>query len=313
MDRGNGNAAETAGAAQVGYLNARYAAAFEELGTPRYLASSGGWLLERAIDGSDHVDAMGLYPLFCCSNWQGLDADLSHDVPWVSLVLVTDPLGDYDTELLRRAFHQVVAFKEHYVADTRLPVEEYVTKSHRQNARRALRKVDVRRVEAPLQHLDEWTELYGHLVKRHDIRGMQAFSRRSFERQLSTPGIVAFAASREGRTIALDLWYEQGDVAQGHLVAMSDEAYALGTAYALKWTILDHFQDRVRWVNFGGLPGTSADTSSGLAHFKKGWSSTTRTAYLCTRVFDTDAYATLSAPATGRSEFFPAYRSKDRV
>ena len=127
------------GLAAPGYRSALYAEAFTAFGTPRSLCDSGGWLLRRPIAQTGLSDAMGLYPLFCCADWSAVAADLRRDcADCVSVMLVSDPLGDYDEDLLRRSFDRVHPFKDHFIADLTEPLDSFVSKSHRQNARRAL-------------------------------------------------------------------------------------------------------------------------------------------------------------------------------
>lgn len=114
-----------------------------------------------------------------------------------------------------------------------------------------------------------------------------------------------FLAIHEGRTIGLDLWYVQDDVAQEHLVAFSDEGYLLSASYATKWTSLNSFVGEARWVNFGGLPGSADEPERGLRHFKRGWANTTRKAYFYGRSFDRQAYDALSQ-CVPETSFFPA-------
>ena len=94
-----------------GYMSREYAAAFAEFGAPRQLARSGGWLIERAIAGTQHRDAMGCYPLFGCADWSALAADLDdlkHEL--VSVALVADPFGKHELAALERAFDVVRPF-----------------------------------------------------------------------------------------------------------------------------------------------------------------------------------------------------------
>ena len=296
------------GLAAPGYRSALYAEAFTAFGTPRSLCDSGGWLLRRPIAQTGLSDAMGLYPLFCCADWSAVAADLRRDcADCVSVMLVSDPLGDYDEDLLRRSFDRVHPFKDHFIADLTEPLDSFVSKSHRQNARRALNKVDVELCETPMQFLDDWIELYAVLADKHDVHGMRAFSRDSFEQQFRVPGLVMFRASRDGETVGLDLWYVDGDIAQGHLAAFSKTGYACSASYATKWTLLNYFADKVRWVNFGGVAGATGQGAQGLQHFKTGWGNTTRRTYICGSVFDRAAYRDLTR---GRAEtsYFPAYR-----
>lgn len=292
-----------------GYLHPFYAESFNGFGEPRKLKHSGGWVIERAIPNADYHDAIGLYPLFCCNNWAALHRDLDDQgARWVSIALVADPFGDYDRVLLEQTFDIALPYKEHYVADTQVHMDTFVSKSHRSNARRALRKVDVEVCADPASYVDDWVNLFSVLSQKHDIQGLRAFSRTSFEKQLQVPGLVMFRAVHDNRTVGLDLWYVQNDVAQGHLVAFSDEGYALSASYATKWTLLNYFIDKVRWVNFGGLPGSAEEGSSGLGHFKRGWSNTTRISYFCGSILDRQAYERL-ARQVPETTFFPAYRA----
>lgn len=292
-----------------GYLNHKYAESFREFGSPRYLERSGAWIIERGIRNTGAKDAMGPYPLFCCRRWDLLADDLKEmERELVSVTVVTDPFGVYDEALLEKAFDRVVPYKDHFVAETTEAPGSYVSRSHQTNARRALRKVEVEICESPEQYLDEWMELFDDLASKHGISGVRAFSRDSFEMQLRVPGIVMFRAEHKGRTVGIDLWYVQDDVAQGHLVAFSAEGYRVSASYATKWVLLDYFTGKVRWVNFGGLPGSANSLDSGLGHFKSGWSNTTRKAYLCGRILDPDKYRRLSVDSNG-SGYFPAYRA----
>jgi hypothetical protein len=294
----------------AGYLHRDYAESLAEFGTPTHLPLSDGWILERHIPGADARDAMGCYPLFCCRTWSGLARDvdaLRNDL--VSLVVVADPLGDHSPVLLARAFDYVTPYKEHYVIETGRPPADFVNKSHRARALRALRDVTVDVCPEPLALLDDWERLHGVLVARHAITGLRRFSRRSFEKQLATPGMVMFRAVVGAQVVGLDLWYMQGDCAQGHLAAFDELGYELSASYATKWRMIEHFSDKVRWINLGGT--TARERNGGLDHFKRGWSTGTRTAWLCGRVLQPAAYDALvrahHGPAVG-SGYFPAYR-----
>ena len=85
---------EFAGAS--GYLHRGYAESFSDIAIPRELRRCGGWILERAIPGSELCDGMGCYPLFACRDWRGLALDLPTLAGrLVSLTLITDPFGDF--------------------------------------------------------------------------------------------------------------------------------------------------------------------------------------------------------------------------
>src|SRR5262245_47851756 len=180
----------------TGYLHPGYVSSLAEFGTPIPLPLSAGALLKRRIPGTAHSDAMGPYPLFTCLNW----GNLSHDLmnlrrTLVSIVLVADPFGDYDSRLLVDTFSRVVPFKQHYVIETGRSLESFISRSHRENARRALRRVDVSVCPDPLAVIDDWERLYGVLIERHHINGLRRFSRAAFRTQLAIPGIVMFCAT----------------------------------------------------------------------------------------------------------------------
>jgi hypothetical protein len=294
-----------------GYRNEAYAASLAEFGQPRLLRHSGGWILQRAIGDGLGTDAMGCYPLFCCADWSGLKADLDElAAELVSLVLVTDPFGDFNTDDLRRCFPDRFAqFKMHFVADLHRRPAQFVSTHHRYYGRRALRRVDVERCDEPARFLDEWTRLYANLIDRHGVVGMRAFSRKAFEKQLNVPGSVLLRALRDGEAVAAHFWYRQGDTAYSHLAASTAAGYELMASYALHWFALETFAPEARWLDFGGSTGIAADASDGLTQFKKGWATETRPVFLCGRVFDHQVYNRLAAArGVAADGYFPRYR-----
>ena len=294
----------------TGYLHRLYAESLAEYGAPRELTNAGGWILERHTPISGLQDAMGCYPLFCCLDWQRLEDDLNQlrDTV-VSVSLVTDPFGNYTPDLLKSLFDVVLPYKQHFVADLSLPLEQFTSPSHRKYGQRALQKISVEICSNPVTHLDEWVMLYNHLIERRQITGMRRFSRECFARQLAVPGLVMFRATVEDEPLSLDLWYIQGEVAQGHLVCTSPHGYELHVSYGLKLYILQYFTGKVRWVDLGALPGLKGDINDGLASFKRGWSSETRTAFFCGKILNPRAYQELvRATRSEDTDYFPAYR-----
>jgi hypothetical protein len=267
-------------------------------------------MLQRQTPALELHDAMGCYPLFCCHDWRRLVDDLGQlNGSAVSVSLVTDPFGDYTPNLLKSCFDIVLPYKQHFVADLNLPLERFTSSRHRKYARQALGKISVEVCSDPAKHLDEWVRCYDHMIERHHIKGMRRFSRESFAKQLSVPGMVMFRATEGDELLGLDLWYVQGEVAQGHLVGTSPRGYELCVSYGLKLFILQYFTGMVRWVNLGAAPGVNAQTENGLACFKRGWSSETRTAYFCGKILNPPAYRELvRATRSEGTEFFPAYR-----
>jgi hypothetical protein len=296
----------------TGYRSSTYAHSLAEFGTPRSLQRSGGWILERSVERTSRKDAMGCYPLFSCRNWAELKNDiddLAGDL--LSLSLVTDPFGDCDGRDLQSCFpDKLIPFKLHWIADLRRPRHESVSKHHRYYAKRALCSINVERCDTPQRHLEEWSALYDHLIVRHRLRGMKAFSRHSFGIQLGVPGIVMLRARHEGETVGAHLWMLQDDVVHSHLAAASPTGYDMNVGYALYWAALEMFADEARWINFGAGAGVSGGSESGLTQFKRGWATETRPSFFCGRIFDHAGYAAAGA-ARGNydDDYFPAYRS----
>ena len=295
-----------------GYMHPGYAQSMTEFGTPRELPYSKGWILERQIPGFPYIDAIGCYPLFVCQDWSQFYADLE-DIgnELVTLSLVTDPFGQYDTTYLHRCFRDVVMpFKEHFIVDLRRPMKTFVCKHHTRYARKALKELKAERCENPTEFINEWVELYANLIKRHCIKGMLVFSRSSFAQQLSIPGIVAFRAVYDGTTVGMLLWYGQGEVGYYHLGAYSDRGYDLRASFALFSFAIEYFAaNGQRWLNLGAGAGVKSNGTDGLSRFKGGWSTGTRTVYFCGRIFDHARYSEI-VRATGISatDYFPAYR-----
>lgn len=300
-----------ASAGAGGYAQAGYARSLSEFGVPRALRRCGGWVLERAIAGTSARDLMGPYPLFACADWSRLADDVEElgDDP-VSLTLVVDPLADVQPSALKRAFPDLVQpMNPHFIHDLERRIGP--TAHHRRDVRRAARAVEVETCEQPLERLEEWVGLYGELVERHRLVGLSAFSRESFRRQFALPGLIALRAERQGRTVGMTLWLEDGSNAYYHLAASSAEGYEVGASYALVAAALEHLREHdVRWVDLGGAP-TTASPNGGLAYFKRGWATGERPVYLCGRILDRKAYAGL-AGGVGAATWFPQYRAHER-
>lgn len=294
-----------------GYEHPDYAASLSEIGGPQLLPESGGWILRRPVPGFDYCDAMACYPIFVCRNWQLLKADLqSIGDDLVCLSAVTDPFGEYDLAYLQECFADVVRpFKQHFVIDLSRPVDTFIQAHHRRNARRALRRVQVAKCDNPADVLDDWNALYRVLIERHNIAGIAAFSRAAFARQLSVPGMVVIRAVQDGETVGMLLWYEQDNRAYYHLGAYSRLGYELGASFALfDYSIRYFAQQDFDWLNLGAGAGLGS-SESGLDRFKQGWSTGTRTAYFCGRVFNPRRYQeVIRARNVPTTDYFPAYR-----
>jgi hypothetical protein len=296
----------------TGYMHKRYAESLSEYGVPYKLPKSNSWILKRSIAGFSHHDGMGCYPIFCCENWELLADDLNAiDTDFVTLSVVTDPFGEYDERYLKVCFPDLCKpFKHHFVTDLSQAPGSFISDHHRRNAKKACEKVHVELCEAPTEYLEEWVALYSNLIVRHGIQGISAFSKESFEKQLEVPGLVAVRAAYERKTVGMLLWYVQRNTAYYHLGAYSDLGYKLKSSFALFSWAIDHFADTdVDWLNLGAGPGLNGGEEDGLSRFKRGWSSGTRLAYFCGRIFDQKRNdAILSAKKISETEYFPAYR-----
>ncbi|MEK6324111.1 MAG: hypothetical protein AABN33_20940 [Acidobacteriota bacterium] len=297
-----------------GYLHPDYAESLAEFGNPRQLRQCGGWILIRQITAYPYKDAMGCYPLFACRDWSRLHSDLENLEGPISLSLVTDPFGEYTVEYLETCFDIVAPFKQHFITDLNEPSDATVSKHHQYYARKALRIIAVEVSSKPIQFLDEWVKLYADLIERHDLRGIKAFSTNSFARQLSIPGAILFRAVAQNTTVGAQLWYVQGGVGYSHLLACNSAGYKLRAAYALYSTAIKYFANELRWLDLGANAGIMSNGTDGLARFKKGWSTGTRMAYFCGRVFDRERYAEIvKAMGTAETSYFPAYRKGELV
>lgn len=298
--------------ANTGYLHEEYAASFSDFGRPVALPRSGGAMLERSIADTGRRDAMGPYPLFFCRHAEHLDADLrSYAADWVSVTCVIDPFCPIGEQQRAATFDRVRLLKTHWLVNLNVPYEKATSKHHRYYARYAGRQgVSVHRVTDPPSMLDTWVRLYDHLIERHDITGIQAFSYDAFAAQLRIPGMTAFAAVCDDRVVGMHLWYEMGDVAYSHLTAMNATGYDRCASYGLHRAALDHFRDRTEWLHLGGgAGGSDGETLDGLSQFKKGWSTDRAPSYLCGRILQPETYNALAEQPADPDGYFPAYRA----
>jgi len=184
-----------------------------------------------------------------------------------------------------------------------------VISHHRYYARKALKSIAVEVCPEPAEFLAEWTELYQSLIQRHHLTGIKAFSSEAFAQQLATPGIVALRATVGGQLLGGQLWYVQGDVAYSHLTAMAPLGYEMRAAYAIYWYAMNYFTSSVGWLDLGAGAGANESDATGLAQFKRGWSTGTRQVYFCGRIFDQHMYdAIVQAHGCLPTSYFPAYR-----
>jgi GNAT acetyltransferase-like protein len=292
----------------AGYRHRRYAESFFEIGTPVELPACGGWVVRKAIPRTSLNDAIGCYPLFCCSDWSALPNDLASLEGLVSLTLVTDPFANIDIELLSSVFDVVRPFKQHQVVEAARAEDVPTTRHHRRNVKRAYRAVRVGECD-PAAQLEEFVELYGVLRRRHRISGTSAFSRDAIERQLQVPGIVGFRATAGDALAGIHFWYVDGDVAYAHLGATNAVGYATMASYVLYAFAIARLSGHVRWLDLGASPGLDTRAQQhGLDEFKRGFATTVRPVFLCGKIFDRERYDQLAGSHDMRG-YFPAYRA----
>ncbi len=296
----------------TGYSHQEYTHSLKEFGSPIKLKRCDGWILKRQIPGFSYYDAMGCYPLFACRNWSQLHADLEDlDNELICLSIVTDPLGDYNETYLRQCFHDVVIpFKNHFIIDLNRPMKTYVSDHHQRYSRKALQNVYVEKCKTPREFIEDWVKLYENLIDRHNIKGIAAFSKNSFQKQFYIPGIVVFRAVFEGTTIGMLLWYVLDNVGYYHLGAYSDCGYEMRASFALFWYAIEYFTTtNVQWIDLGAGAGVKSKGKDGLSRFKRGWSTGTKTAYFCGRIYNHRVYDSLvTEKGVAATKYFPKYR-----
>lgn len=286
------------------YASADYANAFGPGFMPLYLPEAQTFVLKRRIPQTDACDAMGCYPLSPIAP----GSSLSHDFAAlkaqgiVSLVWVADPFFSPPAEALKHVFDHVLPYKEHYVHD--FSKGGYDSRNHRYKVNRSLKSVEVRWIDLP-DHLDTWWGLYRALIAKHDITGIQAFSREYFAALCALKPFM-FGAFNNGELVSAKLCFVHQGYAYCHLVVSSEEGYRLRAAYALYDYALKHFAAAgMKAYDMGAGAGVTS-ASEGLAQFKRGFSNTLVTCHLYGKILDTERYAELSQGR--KTAFFPAYR-----
>jgi hypothetical protein len=295
-----------------GYAHESYVRSLSELGEPVYLERSGAWLLTRDIPGTNFRDGIGPYPFFEFENFDGLSADLRIlKGQLVSVSLVTDPFWSPPREKLNEVFDLVRPFKTHYRADLDIPFSRYLRRHHRRYTRKAFSKLDVNLVDKIDDYFSEWVELYGFLVKRHELKGIQAFGPGSLARQLEVPGCYYFRATLGNSAVGVLVCYLSKGIAYAHLISTTPEGQELRAQYALYHYAMEFFRGRARWFALGSIPGTKDEhEGSGIAFFKSGWATSTHDAYFCGYIGNRLSYSELCNQfAHETSEFFPPYRN----
>lgn len=293
-----------------GYSSPLYAESLGEFGEVRHLSGCEGQVLLRKIQGHSLLDAMGPYPLFCCRHWDKLTGDL--DVladEAVSIVLVLDTFGSFNCDDFKSYFDVFYPYKTHYILEYRENWQLELSKSHRKYAVKSMKCLDVKVIEKPADYLDDWCGLYDKLIQKHSIQGISRFSRNSFLKQLSIPGCILFLVTYNEIVVGGKIYFIHNDCAYDHLSACSEEGYPLRAAYAANWFSLLYLENKVKYIDLGGGSGLQNGEAIGLEQFKKGWSNTTRDAYLAGKILQKENYEFLTKNfVNDHINFFPLYR-----
>ena len=283
---------------------------------PRFASSAlelprcAGWLLGRKIPGTDNRDATGCYPVFSCRDWDHIGRDLANlPTDLVSTTLLTCPFSGVAPSFLRAQFDVVKPYKDHPLTDLRRPIDTVVSRHHRRYVRKALTRVSVEPCD-PAAALDEWCALYKHIVVKHAVKGIRAFSRECFRGQLGLAGGFLLKAVHEGRTVGMHWYLTVGDVAHYHLGGLAPEAYALYASFTLHHRAIELLHGHFQWLDLGAGAGVDRSSADGLEGFKRGWSTDAMPTYLCGKILARERYAELSR-RHGDLDYFPAYRFKE--
>ena len=247
------------------YASAAYAQALADADAGRVLAIPEwpGHAILRPLPGG-LVDAAGPYPRTPLSSASRLADGLARlrEAGTVSAVLVPDPMGAPSRARLAAAFDHCRPFKTHFVADRRAP-GDWPSKHHRQKIRKARRACRVERVRL-CDRLADWTRLYAGLASRHAITGAADFTPAYVRALADDPAYATFAAWKDGRVVAMAIWFEWAGAAAYHLGASDEAGYAVGASYAIFDAAFEHYADVERF-DLGGAAGIAPRPGAGLA------------------------------------------------
>ncbi len=259
---------------------------------------------------------MGCYPLFCCSNWDGLADDIYNKRnDWVSFSIVTDPFHDTNEEKLKTIFNEkVMPFKNHFIVKLQDDWQTFIDKTHFLKARNAIRTIKIERVESPLNFIDVWNGLYTNLINRHQITGITKFSKKAFKGMFETPGLSVYNATLNDEIIGMVLFYEMDEVVYYHLGAYSEMGYKQNASFGIFLRAIKDFSNAGKtYLNLGAGAGLIETANDGLARFKKGWASEERTAWFCGTVFNKELYGELTKKLDRANSYFPLYRAPGNI
>lgn len=284
------------------YNSKIYADSFSTFGEPIYLKKSGGWLLKRIILGTNYYDAMNCYPFFICDNPDNLIEDLRELKNIVSVMLILSPFCNLKNI---EFFDSYLKFKDHFIVD--LCKNNKIPNNHIRNIKTGMKNIISIWVR-PDEFVDEWYSLYNNLIKRHNIKGMIAFSKDCFKKQLLVSGAKIISAQINDRFVGAIIWYTFKDLVFYHLGAQSEEGYENKSSFVLFNESINYFKGLgFKYVCLGSGSGLEKK-EDGLTRFKRGWANCTTPVYMCTKILDTKVYADLTKCMDKSIQYFPLYR-----
>ncbi len=305
------------------YASLAYSLAYERMAQNStssivYVDELQTWICVRNIPGTIYKDAVGPYPftsISCPESKETLKNFLNeHDV--ISLVLVTDPLNqaiNADATWLMDIFDMAPVYKEHYAVNlNKIDTTEIATafsKHHRYEVRKA-NKICETRLISLADYMDQWCQLYKHLVDRHQLQGIHCFSREYFEAIAKMPEFVSIASFISGQMTSCNIWLHNEGNVYNHLGASNTQGYSNNTSYAVYAHAIQHFSD-CQAIDLGGAPDTVSGQRN-LSFFKKGFSNQTNINRICGIIVNPKRYASLCDQFDidpKQTTFFPAYRT----
>jgi hypothetical protein len=289
------------------YATLAYAKTLTHIGRPMYVRAWDSHIIVRDVD-QNSFDAIGPYPIACLAPGSDLRAGLEdlRQAGMISVVLVVDGLWGPPHRELEQAFSSARPYKTHYLVDS--AAGQYLPTSHH---RYEIRRAANRGIEIQMVYLrdilDEWTELYDHLIARHQITGAQRFSRTSFEALACCDGLVTLAAYLGETVVACHIWFQHEGFVWSHLAATNLAGYRNGASFALYDYSIRMFSRQL--INLGGAAGLEDATDDGLALLKAGFSNRKHRTHLYGAVLDLKRYNALcSERGVPVGDYFPLYR-----
>jgi transposase-like protein len=197
-----------------------------------------------------------------------------------SVSLVSDPMWSPDHATLEQGFQVCRRFKETYFVDREAGCAP-ITKRHRNRVSQARRRGGELREISFADHLDVWSDLYGHNVANRQIA--QPLSSTYFERLADFDELRTFAVVVDSEIATITTWIKYGDVLYFHDAASSAAGHEAAASYIAFAHVVEALDD-CRFVFLGGAAEFFDDPLDGLARFKRGFSNGSAVSYLCSTI-----------------------------